>query len=73
MGRMYSSGFEWLIGRGLFGESVEVFIVCDDDYTNIEKQIKKYRKCFYRIKVFKNMIDKDCGVAAENIELGIVS
>ena len=73
MGRMYSSGFEWLIGRGLFGESVEVNIICDDDYTNIEKQIKKYRKCFYKIKVFKNMIDKDCGVAPENIELGIVS
>ena len=48
MGRMYSSGFEWLIGRGIFGKSVDVKIVCDDDYTDIKNRIRKYEKCFHR-------------------------
>lgn len=72
MGRMYSSGFEWLIGRGLFGDSVKVHIICDDDYTDIKKRISKYQKCFESIKVMKNMLDKDCGVSPDQIELGYV-
>ena len=72
MGRMYSSGFEWLIGRGIFGKSIDVRIVCDDDYTDIKNRIRKYEKCFHSIKVMKNMIHKDCGVPADQIELGYV-
>ena len=72
MGRMYSSGFEWLLGRGLFGDSVKVNIVCDNDYTDIKNRIRKYEKCFSSIKVMMNHLDKDCGVEPDNIELGYV-
>lgn len=72
LGRSYSSGFEWIIGRGLFGKSIEVRIVCDDDYTDIKKRIHQYEKCFRSIKVMKNMLSKDCGVPSDQIELGYV-
>lgn len=72
MGRMYSSGFEWLLGRGLFGDSVKVNIVCDNDYTDIKNRIRKYEKCFSSIKVMRNHLSKDCGVEPDNIELGYV-
>lgn len=72
MGRMYSSGFEWLIGRGLFGDSVKVNVVCDNDYTDIKNRIHQYEKCFSSIKVMQNHLDKDCGVEPDKIEFGYV-
>ena len=68
MGKSYNKGIEYMIDRGLFGNSVNVKIFKDADVPKVWID-DKYRQLFKRIDIYENLSSKDYGVPDEQMDI----
>ena len=68
LGRDYMAGLEYVMSKGIFGDSVHVRIYKDSD---VDRVIMDQLKCrfFKSVDVYYNAIGKDYGVFKDEIEL----
>lgn len=68
LGSDYNIGLQHLLNRGIFGDTVSIKIVKDNDVSNVS--IDKRKALFFKtVSVFRNVLEKDTGVPKDRIEL----
>lgn len=68
LGSDYNIGIQHLLNRGIFGDSVSIKIIKDDDVSRVS--IDKRKALFFKnVSVFRNVLEKDTGVPIDRIEL----
>ena len=68
LGSDYNIGIQHLLNRGIFGDTVSIKIIKDNDVSNVS--IDKRKASFFKtVSVFRNVLEKDTGVPKDRIEL----
>lgn len=68
LGKSYIKGIEYMIDKGLFGDSVNIKIFKDADVSKIWID-NKYRQLFKRIDIYENISSKDYGVTPDKMDV----
>ena len=70
LGSEYAFGLQYMIKRGIFGNSVNIHIFKDEDVANQNIMIdKRTKRLFKHIDVYENLNGKDYGILPNQIEL----
>lgn len=69
-GTNYGAGIDYLLDKGLFGNSVSVGIYKDGNVNNCDIHYnKRYKKLFKSITIYENIIESDYGHTKDKIEI----
>lgn len=67
-GKDYQKGIDYVINKGIFGNSVNINIFKDSDVDVRSIYIDKYKmRLFRNIDIYENTMEKDCGVLPDKL------